>query len=789
MSAVAAWLLDTSWQVALLVLGVLLVERVFGRVLAPRWRYALWLLVVARLALPFPLQAPGGLPSWDQLAGADLRPSPASVAREMTSPRDAPRTARPASDPARPRTRTGIEPLRHRRTEAAAAAPVAPTTPPPTELAPSERPAVGPRPTPRTSNSWRAAVPPPSSATATLDEPTSTSPAATAGADLPASLLTLWAVVAAALLARSAWHELRFRRALRHATPVTDARLRARLAEAAEALGVRRPVDVLRTDLVAAPAVHGIRHARLLLPPRMPAGFDDRAWGCVLRHELAHVAAHDVALGLAVTVLRKLFWFHPLVALAARRLSAAQEALRDWQAIAAAPGVHPGQHGRALLTLAEHTTLPAPTAITAGVLSRRSLEERIHMIARHRPSSPSHAVLGLALLLPLGWTGLITAPAADEPAEPEPLAATTASAGVTSDGRPAAPSRQVRVERHRPEPAWRAELSAALQRPVHLDVQDASIESVFDAIREQAGLNLVVRQDLLADWGDPPVTLTFESIAAGDLLDLVCRHVGDLDHTLARGVVYVGEEHDLPGTVELRFYTAPELFDTRWDDDDDTLELIREFGSDSESWDMQPQISLEVYDDLLVVSQTPENHERIEAFLERLLRGGETLPVATPAWRGELEAALAARTSIDHEGTLAEYAQILGSTHGLNILVDEEFHDDEVTLELRDVPLGLVLDWLAAFTGLSVVLDHGAVRLTEERAVTLRMHPVEDLLESWDQDDLYQLVEEHVDQESWFDDPRLRLTFWRDLLIVRQSEDAQAAIADLLDALRRAEAD
>ena len=46
-------LLKASWQAAVLILLVLAVQWIFGRRLSPRWRYSLWLLVVARLALPW----------------------------------------------------------------------------------------------------------------------------------------------------------------------------------------------------------------------------------------------------------------------------------------------------------------------------------------------------------------------------------------------------------------------------------------------------------------------------------------------------------------------------------------------------------------------------------------------------------------------------------------------------------------------------------------------------------------------------------------------------------------
>jgi bla regulator protein blaR1 len=52
LEALFSWLIAASWQASVLALFVLLIQRLFAAHLNPRWRYALWLLVLLRLLLP-----------------------------------------------------------------------------------------------------------------------------------------------------------------------------------------------------------------------------------------------------------------------------------------------------------------------------------------------------------------------------------------------------------------------------------------------------------------------------------------------------------------------------------------------------------------------------------------------------------------------------------------------------------------------------------------------------------------------------------------------------------------
>jgi beta-lactamase regulating signal transducer with metallopeptidase domain len=82
-------LLKASWQAAVLILLVLVVQWAFGRRLSPRWRYGLWLLVVVRLALPWTV--PSSVSVFNLLSFSKASVAVANL-RANPEPRGAPAT-------------------------------------------------------------------------------------------------------------------------------------------------------------------------------------------------------------------------------------------------------------------------------------------------------------------------------------------------------------------------------------------------------------------------------------------------------------------------------------------------------------------------------------------------------------------------------------------------------------------------------------------------------------------------------------------------------------------------
>ena len=151
------------------------------------------------------------------------------------------------------------------------------------------------------------------------------------------------------------------------------------LADALEAarsqLAVNRPVQLLIHPNKSIPLVFGIFRSRLLLP------LAARQWSeaqlrSVLLHELAHIKRRDTLAKLLVQIACALYWFHPLVWLAAWRLSIERE--RACDDLVLASGVRPSAYASHLLeVVTRYSSLGWAQSTGLAMARKSSLEGRL----------------------------------------------------------------------------------------------------------------------------------------------------------------------------------------------------------------------------------------------------------------------------------------------------------------------------------------------------------------------------------------------------------------------------
>jgi beta-lactamase regulating signal transducer with metallopeptidase domain len=284
-------------------------------------------------------------------------------------------------------------------------------------------------------------------------EPTSpiTSPALPrvplAGSRWPAPGTTLpvvWSVVALALVARLGHGAYAVRRIVRRARPLEHPDWQAPLYEIADRLGLNAAPRLLRSEDVSMPFAAGLAAPTIVLPAESDEWTADRR-SAVLIHELGHIRRRDLVGHTLARIACALYWFHPLVWTAARRLRAESE--RACDDLTLIFGTRPSDYAEHLLDIVTRVRGRATPLMALAMAHRKEFEGRMLAILdpelrRRAPSRVQAAALvGTLSALTLLVGAAVPAPRTVQTPEVRALpVAVAASPADTSRARSASPS-------------------------------------------------------------------------------------------------------------------------------------------------------------------------------------------------------------------------------------------------------------------------------------------------------------------------------------------------------------
>jgi len=240
-------------------------------------------------------------------------------------------------------------------------------------------------------------------------------------------LAAAWAVGLTVGLISLASSIVASRRLVRAAVTPADALWRSACRKLTDRLGIKRPVTVVASGRTEVPSTVGWLRPVVVLPVSCQEWSAER-WRVVLAHELTHVARCDVVWQIATRVACAMYWFHPLIWAAARRLRMEQETACDDTVLRL--GERPSSYASHLLELAEAISGRRPASMAAAMAGTHAVEKRIRLIlhpnARRAPIGRRAAGLLLAAVATVSLvTGLITP--LDTPAAPADAPATDVS--------------------------------------------------------------------------------------------------------------------------------------------------------------------------------------------------------------------------------------------------------------------------------------------------------------------------------------------------------------------------
>lgn len=170
------------------------------------------------------------------------------------------------------------------------------------------------------------------------------------------------------------------------------------LVEAARLAGVRQPVTLLRSAAVQVPATWGVRRPVVVLPAAATTWSGDRL-RLVLLHELVHVRRQDVLVEVFLWLTETLYWFHPAVWFAARRLRLERERACDEAVLAT--GARASDYCEHLVEIMRAATRYRRGAVVGATMAAPcTLEERVRaMLAGPERSPALRSRLGMPLVL------------------------------------------------------------------------------------------------------------------------------------------------------------------------------------------------------------------------------------------------------------------------------------------------------------------------------------------------------------------------------------------------------
>ena len=149
--------------------------------------------------------------------------------------------------------------------------------------------------------------------------------------------------------------------------PVEDEAWLVLVDELSLELGLTRHIRLLQATGPAMPMTWGIRRPAILLPAEADSWTAERRRD-VLLHELAHVKRHDFLIQLVAGVACAVYWFHPMVWLAATRLREERERACDDHVLRA--GATPSAYASHLLEIARGLRAARATSLASVAMAR-----------------------------------------------------------------------------------------------------------------------------------------------------------------------------------------------------------------------------------------------------------------------------------------------------------------------------------------------------------------------------------------------------------------------------------
>jgi murein DD-endopeptidase MepM/ murein hydrolase activator NlpD len=161
--------------------------------------------------------------------------------------------------------------------------------------------------------------------------------------------------------------------------------------------GIRASVGLRLTNLVSAPALFGLFSPTVLIPRNIMGHLNVDEWNCVFRHELSHYKRLDIPVNLFSVLAASAHWFNPLVWYSLHRMRIDQETACDASVLESSTLKE--TYVACIVKMLEINVTQRAVAAGVGFSDyKNQIVRRIVMIRNYQPHTKRVSLLGLLLL-------------------------------------------------------------------------------------------------------------------------------------------------------------------------------------------------------------------------------------------------------------------------------------------------------------------------------------------------------------------------------------------------------
>lgn len=190
-------------------------------------------------------------------------------------------------------------------------------------------------------------------------------------------------------------------------TLLKDKRINDILEDCKRVMRIKRAIPLLTSKKARTPALYGFISAKILVSEEYIEKLNDAEIEYIFLHELSHYKRKDIIINWILALLQIVYFFNPLIWYAFYKIHEDCEISCDAAALRYVNEDEYFSYGSTIIKLIKLYSESNFIPITAGISKNKSsYERRIIMISKFRKSKWTNTLLALVLIISVGLTGL-----------------------------------------------------------------------------------------------------------------------------------------------------------------------------------------------------------------------------------------------------------------------------------------------------------------------------------------------------------------------------------------------